>query len=148
MNDSFSKIEWALLLKEKSSQTISNFFEKVLIPSQRKPNLNETDRGTWFSNRIFTDLLNKSNIQRYSGYTSSGAVFAKTFDRTIRDLLNKPVFERGDANWVDVSPTKTNQIIVRSHSSTELTPFQASLKNTERFVYQNLVDKRKKKNQI
>ena len=38
----------------------------------------------------------------------------------------------------------TKQYNSKVHSSTELTPTQASLKKNERFVYKNLLDKRKK----
>ena len=67
----------------------------------------------------------------------------KRFNRTIRDLLKRPVFERGDANWIDVLPTITKQYNITIHSSTKLTPLQASLKKNEGLVYHNLLDKRK-----
>ena len=40
-------------------------------------------------------------------------------------------------------PTITEQYNNRVHTSTKLTPIQASLKKSERFVYNNLLDKRK-----
>ena len=54
------------------------------------------------------------------------------------------LFEKGDGNWIDILPTITKQYNNRIHSSTELTPIQASLKKNEGFVYKNLLDKRKK----
>ena len=112
--------------------------------SKRKPNLIETDRGKEFYNNIFQDFLNKNNIKLYSRNSSYGAVFAERFNRTIRDLLKKIVFEQGDAKWIDVLPTITKQYNNRIHSSTKLTPIQASLKKNEGYVYKNLLDKRKK----
>ena len=58
--------------------------------------------------------------------------------------LKKPVFEKGDGNWIDVLQTITKQYNYRVHSSTKLTPVQASLKKNEGYVYKNLLDKRKK----
>ena len=115
-----------------------------MISSKRKPNLIETDRGKEFYNNIFQDFLNKNNIKLYSRNSSYGAVFAERFNRTIRDLLKKTVFEQGDAKWIDVLPTITKQCNNRTHSSTKLTPIQASLKKNEGYVYKNLLDKRKK----
>ena len=115
---------------------------KIFLSSKRKPNFIETDDGKEFENKIFTDLLHINNIKRYS-YTSLGAVFAERF-KTIRDLLKKPVFEKGDDNWVDVLPSIVKKYNDRIHSSTKLTPIQASLKMNEGFVYQNLLDKRKR----
>ena len=142
--DNFSKYGWTVPLKNKNAITIKDSFENILISSERKPNLIETDRGKEFYNNIFQDFLIKNNIKLYSRNSSYGAVFAERFNRTIRDLLKKIVFERGDANWIDVLPTITKQYNNRIHSSTKLTPIQASLKTNEGFVYKNLLDKRKK----
>ena len=131
-------------LKNKNAQTIKDSFENILISSRRKPNLIESDRGKEFYNNIFQDFLNKNTIKLYSRNSSYGAVFAERFNRTIRDLLRRPVFENGDGNWIDVLPTITKQYNNRIHSSTKLTPIQASLKKNEGYVYKNLLDKRKK----
>ena len=142
--DNFSKYGWTVPLKNKNAQTIKDSFENYLTNSKRKPNLIETDRGKEFYNKIFQDFLNKNNIRLYSRNSSYGAVFAERFNRTIRDLLKKIVFEQGDAKWIDVLPTITKQYNNRIHSSTKLTPIQASLKKNEGYVYKNLLDKRKK----
>ena len=142
--DNFSKFGWTTPLKNKNAQTIKDSFENILISSKRKPNLIESDRGKELYNNIFQDFLNKNDIKLYSRNSSFGSVFAERFNRTIRDLLKKIVFEHGDANWVDVLPTITKQYNNRIHSSTKLTPIQASLKKNEGYVYKNLLDKRKK----
>ena len=142
--DNFSKFGWTIPLKNKNAQTIKDSFENILTNSKRKPNLIETDRGKEFYNNIFQDFLNKNNIRLYSRNSSYGAVFAERFNRTIRDLLKKIVFEQGDAKWIDILPTITKQYNNRIHSSTKLTPIQASLKKNEGYVYKNLLDKRKK----
>ena len=142
--DNFSKNGWTTPLKNKNAQTIKDSFENILISSKRQPNLIESDRRKEFYNNIFQDFLNKNNIKLYSRNSSYGAVFAERFNRTIRDLLKKIVFEHGDAKWIDILPTITKQYKNRIHSSTKLTPIQASLKKNEGFVYKNLLDKRNK----
>ena len=142
--DNFSKFGWTIPLKNKNAQTIKDAFENILINSKRKPNLIESDRGKEFYNNIFQDFLNKNDIKLYSRNTSLGAVFVERFNRTIRDLLKKIVFEHGDANWIDILPIITKQFNNRIHSSTKLSPDDASLKKNEGFVYKNLLDKRKK----
>ena len=142
--DNFSKFGWTVPLKNKNAQTIKDSFENILISSKRKPNLVESDRGKEFYNNIFQDFLNKNDIKLYSRNSSYGAVFAERFNRTIRDLLKKIVFEHGNANWIDVLPKITKQYNNRIHSSTKSTPTQASLKKNEGYVYKNLLDKRKK----
>ena len=142
--DNFSKYGWTVPLKNKNAQTIKDSFENILINSKRKPNLLESDRGKEFYNNIFQDFLNKNNIKLYSRNSSYGAVFSERFNRTIRDLLKKVVFEQGDAKWIDVLPNITKQYNNRVHTSTKLSPKDASLKKNEGFVYKNLLDKRKK----
>ena len=105
-----------------------------MINSKRKPNLIETDRGKEFYNIIFQDFLNENDIKLYSRNSSYGAVFVERFNRTIRDLLKKVVIEKGDGNWINLLPTITKQYNNRKHSSTKLTPIQASLKKNEGFV--------------
>ena len=141
--DNFSKFGWTIPLKNKNAQTIKDSFENILISSKRRPDLIETDRGKEFYNNIFQDFLNKNNIKLYSRNSSYGAVSAERFNRTIRDLLKKIVFEQGDAKWIDILPTITKQYNNKVHSSTKLTPIQASLKKNEGYVYKNLSDKRK-----
>ena len=142
--DNFSKFGWTSPLKNKNAQTIKDSFENILINSKRSPNLIETDLGKEFYNNIFQDFLNINNIKLYSRNSSYGAVFAERFNRTIRDLLKKIVFEQGDAKWIDILPTITEQYNNRIHTSTKLSPKDASLKKNEGFVYKNLLDKRKK----
>ena len=91
---------------------------------------------------MFSDFLNKNNNREYSRDTSSGAVFAECFNRTIRDLLKKPVFERIVGNWIDVLSTISKRYVDRIHFSTKLTPIEASLKKNEGYFYKNLLDKR------
>ena len=142
--DNFSKFGWTIPLKNKNAQTIKDSFENILISSKRKPNLIESDRGKEFYNNFFPDFLNKNDIKLYSRNSSYGAVFAERFNRTIRDLLKRPVFEKGDGNWIDVLPTITKQYNNRIHTSTKLSPKDASLKKNEGFVYKNILDKRRK----
>ena len=130
--------------QKKNAQTIKDSFENILISSKRKPNLIESDRGKEFYNNIFQDFLNENNIKLYSRNSSYGAVFAERFNRTIRDLLKKLVFEKGDGIWVDTLPTITKQYNNKIHSSTKLSPKDASLKKNEGFIYRNLLDKRNK----
>ena len=137
--DIFSKFGGTVPLKNKNSRTIKDSFENIIIISKRKPSLIETDRGKEFYNNIFRDLLIKNKLIIYSWNSSYDAVFAEQFKRTIRDLLERPVFEKGDCNWIDDLQTITKQYNIRIHSSTKLTPIQGSLKKW-RICLQKLID--------
>ena len=92
----------------------------------------------------FNEILNNKNIKRYSRYTDKGAVFAERFNRTIRYLLQKPVFEKGHANWNSELPSVIKQYSNTIHSSIKMTPIQASEKSNEKLVSSNLQDGRTK----
>ena len=114
-----------------------------MISSKRKPNLLETDRGKDFNNGILQNFVENNNIKPYSRNSSFGAVFAERFNKSIRNIPKKFVFERGDANWIDALPTVTKQCNNRIQSSTKINRIQASLKKNEEFVCNNLLDKKK-----
>ena len=142
--DNFSKIGFTVPIKNKKAITIKDAVENILISSKRKLGLIVTDGRKEFYNTIFQGFLSKNDIKIYSRKSSYGAVFAEKFNCTIRDLLKKIVFEQGGAKWIDLLPIITKQFNNRIHSSTKLTPIQASLKKNECYVYNYLIDKQEK----
>ena len=63
--ENFSKFGWTVPLKNKNAKTIKVSWENILIGSQRKANLIESDRGKEFHNNFFQDFLNKNKIKLY-----------------------------------------------------------------------------------
>ena len=70
--DNSSKYLWAIPLKNKYSQTITNEFLNILTISKRKPIKIDSDRGSEFYNSIFQNFLKSRNIQHYLRYTDKG----------------------------------------------------------------------------
>ena len=86
----FSILGWTAPLRE-NAQTEKNFFERVLISSQREPNLIESDQGKEFCNNTFQNFLKRSNIKISSINIPLNAVFAERINRTIGDQLRRLV---------------------------------------------------------
>ena len=105
--NNFAKIGWTSPLENKNAQIKKDSFESIIRSSKRKPNLIELDRGKEFYINKFQNFLNNNNIKQYSRNTYLGAVFAERFNLTIKNLLKRPVFERNDGKWIDVSPKIT-----------------------------------------
>ena len=143
--DNFSKYLWTIPLKNKYSQTITNEFSNILTKSKRKPLKVESDRGTEFYNSVFQNLLKTKNIQHYSRFTDKGPSIAERVIRTVRNLLKKPVFEKGKADWLSELPSVIKQYNITIHHSTKMTPDQASKKVNEKEVFSNLRDDRVKR---
>ena len=140
--DNFSKFGWTRSLKNKYFQSITNAFSEIIKSSNRKPSHLETDDGKEYVNKIFNEFLNNNNIKRYSRYTDKGAVIAERFNRTIRNLLKKPVFLAGNADWLSELPSVIKKYNNTIHSSIKMTPNQASKKSNEKLVFSNLQDRR------
>ena len=139
--DNYSKHLWAIPLKNKYSQTITNEFSNILTKSKRKPLKLKNDRGLEFYNSIFQNFLKSRNIQHYSRFTDKGPSIAERVIRTIRNLLKKPVFEKGKADWLSELPSVIKQYNNTFHHSIKMTPVQASEKVNEK-IFSNLRDDR------
>ena len=58
--------------------------------------------------------------------------------RSMRNLLRKPLLEKGRADWVSELPSVIKHYNNTIHSSIKMTPLQASKRNNEKVVYNNL----------
>ena len=137
--DISTKYAWAIPLKNKSGLSITNSFKTILsegpqgVSEPRKPEKLWVDRGSEFYNKTFKSLLNDygtgkaaSGIELYSTYSDLKAVFIERFNRTLLQIINKPMFINSDGNWVnilnDAVVTYNNNI----HSTINMTPVDAS----------------------
>ena len=59
--------------------------------------------------------------------------------------MTKPVFEKGRADWLSELQSAIKQYNNTIHSSTKMTPNQASKNSNEKLVYSNLQDRTVKK---
>ena len=86
--------------------------------------------------------MKSKNIHHYSRYTDKGSSIAERVIRTVRNLLKKPVFEKGNAAWLSELPSVIKQYNNTIHHSIKMTPIQASKKSNQKLVYNNLKDDR------
>ena len=142
--DNFSNFLWAIPPKIKNSQTITQEFSKFLSTSKRKPSKIEFDRRKEWYNSTFQNFLRNKNIHHYSRFKHKGPSIAQCGIRTIRNLLKKPVFEKGNGSWLSEWPSVIKQYNNTIHGSIKLTPIQASKKPNEKEVSTNLKDNRAK----
>ena len=142
--DFFSKHLWAIPLKNKFSQTITNEFSIIITTSKRKSLRIESDRGSVFYISIFENFLKAKNIHHFSRFTDKGSSIAERVIRTIRNLSKKAVFEKKRTDWISELPSVSKQYNNTIHHSIKMTQLHASKKSNERKVYSNLQGKRRK----
>ena len=83
-------------------------------------------------------------IQLYSRFTGKGPSIAERVTRSISNLFKKPVFEKGNADWLSELPSVVMKNNNTFHHSIKMTAFNASRKSNEKLVYSNLQDRRVK----
>ena len=128
--------------EKKYGEAVTKEFSNILSFSKRSPLKIESDRGKEWYNSIFQNFLKIENIQQYSRFTDKGPSIAEGVIKTIRNLLKKPVFLAGNADWLTELPSVIKQYNITIHHSIKKTPFQASKKSNEKTVYSNLKDNR------
>ena len=92
----------------------------------------KSDRVSEFYNIIFQIFLKAKKLHHYSRFTDQGPSIAERVIRTILNLFKKPVFEKGNADWLSERPSVIKQYKNTIHSSTKMTPIQASKKSNEK----------------
>ena len=101
--------------------------------------------GRTLENKTITDFLRLSSFKGYSLFFSTGAGGIEKYNQTIRSLPQKPVSEKGIANWVNELDAVTKKSKKTKHSWANSTPIQASSKINEGNKCQK-INKLKKEN--
>ena len=110
--DNFSKFLSCIPLKKKYSQTITQEFSKILTTSKRNSLKIESDRGSEVYNNKFQNFLKTKNIHHFSRFTDKRPSIAERVIRTMRNLLKKPVFLAGNADWLSELHLLLSNIII------------------------------------
>ena len=141
--DTFSKNWWAIPHKNKNSQAIRQEFSNILSTSKRYLVKIESDRGPEWYDSIFQKFLKNKNVQHDSRYTDTGPSVVEQVIRLVRNLSRKPIFEKGNGNWLCELSSITKNYNNAIHNAIKMIPIQASKKLNEKEVFSNLQDKGK-----
>ena len=107
---------------------ITNEFQNVKKTSNRTPKNLHTDRGTEYYNKNFNTLLKHNDINHYSTYDEKGSAISERVIRTIRNFLKKPVFEKGNSDWLSELSSITEKYNNTFHHSIKMTPIRSFFK--------------------
>ena len=111
--DRFSKYTWYIPSKYKNSKTITDEFSNTSTKSKIEPVKLESDRGTEFYNSFFQNFLKGINIKLYSQLTDKCPSIAERVITTIKNLLKKLVFAKGNADWLGELSSVIKNILLR-----------------------------------
>ena len=131
--DNHTKYAWAIPLKDKSGKSTTTALKSLIEKTKRKPDKIWSDRGKEFYNKTFLDFLKQNEIQIYSTNSDLKAVFVERFNRTLLDLIKKPMYIEGKACWLNHLDTVMEKYNNRVHGTTKMTPFEM-VTNTNKII--------------
>ena len=122
-------------MKHENSQTKTEEILNILTTSKRFSVNSDSDRGAEFYNSILQTFLKSKIIKHFSRFTEKGLSIAEQLIRTTRNLLKKPVIEKGNASWITELPAVIKQYHNTVHLLIKRTPVHASKKVNEEIVF-------------
>ena len=96
--NTYNEIWGTFPYKNVYAQSVTIEGSSVIFSSKRKSKLLKTVEG---QEKNFNDVLNLNDTRKYRRQTLRRAVFTDPFQIVIRNLLNKPVFQKVDVSWFD-----------------------------------------------
>ena len=139
--DTFSKYGWIIPLMDKKGETVAKALKDIF--KKRKPGKLWTDKGREFYNKDVKDL-----VELYSTENEEKSSIAERWIRTMKEKMWKYFTDNNTYNYIDVLPDLVKDYNNTVHSSTKLTPIEASKKKNELTVWRNLYPDRFKKYNI
>ena len=135
--DIFSKYGWVVPLKNKEDKTVAEALKKIF--KERKPEKLWTDKGREFYNKDVKGL-----VEIYSTENEEKSSIVERWVRTMKEKMWKYFTDNNTYTYMDILPDLVEDYNNTVHSSTKLTPVEASKKENELTVWRNLYPDRLK----
>ena len=100
--DVYSKYAWAVPLKDKKGDTVTEAFKYIVKNCKRKPRHIWCDRGKEFYNKHMDIWLKNNNINRYSTYSEAKSCVTERFNRTLKERMWKRFTAENTRNWLEM----------------------------------------------
>lgn len=134
--DIFSKYAWALPIRKKTGEEITNAFK--IIFKDRIPSKLQTDKGLEFINKHTQDLLRKQDVHWFSTENETKAQVVERFNRTLKSKMWKYFTHNKTKKWIDILPSLLENYNNSYHRSIKMTPIEGSLEKNSKVVYENI----------
>src|SRR5260221_2026290 len=139
--DVFSKYARSIPLKDKTMKTKLDAFKRIVKQSSRIPKYIWADEDKEFYNKNMNEWLKENNIIRYSTHGEHKSVVVERFNRTLKSIMWKRFTAENTRNWIDMLDKLLLKYNSKKHSTIGMTPTEASLKENESRVLQNMMNK-------
>ena len=132
--DVLSKYAWAVPLKSKSGNEMSETIAKLVRDSERCPKNFQTDRGKEFYNACVQKVLKKHDINHYSTYSIMKASVVERFNRTLKNNMWKMFTLNGNYKWIDALPRLVAEYNARKHRTIGMRPIDVTPAITDKLL--------------
>jgi len=133
--DIFSKFAWAIPLKNKNANSVTDAFKKIF--QQRNPGKLQTDQGKEFVNQHLQKYLKELNIQFFTSKNpGTKCAVIERFNRTLKTKMFKYFTSKGTRKYFDVLPDLLNSYNHSFHRTIKMRPVDVS-SNNEMVVFRN-----------
>ncbi|CAP34049.2 Protein CBG15913 [Caenorhabditis briggsae] len=134
--DSFSKNAWVVPLKTKTGKETASALQSIF--KSRKPQKMQTDNGKEYYNQEMKALFKSFDIKHFSTYSDKKASIIERFNRTLKEKMWKMFTHQGNHKWTDILDKLVQGYNNHYHRSIKMTPIEASKKENEDQVHENL----------
>ena len=145
--DIFNKYGWIVPLKNKKGVTTAEAF-KIILKEGRKPKKLWTDKGNEFYNDHMDKLRELHDIKLYSTENEEKSSIVERWIRTMKEKIFKYLTDNNTNRYIDVLAELVEEYNNTVHSSTKLTPIDASKEENELKVWRNLYPDRYKTSRL
>lgn len=127
--DVFTKFAFAVPLKTKTANEVTNAFENQIL-SVRKCNFLQTDKGSEYVNSTFQKMLTKHKIRWYSSENDDiKAACVERFNRTLKERIYRYFTYKNTNRYVDVLPDILHSYNSTWHRSIGMAPVEVTKEN-------------------
>lgn len=138
--DVFSKYAWVVPMKNKTGIEQKRAFESILKEG-RKPVQLQTDKGSEFYNKTFSDFLKDEKIHHFSTHGETKAATVERFNRTLKERMYRAFTANNSLNYLDILDDLVKSYNASHHRSIDMAPQDVSFDN-ERKVWNTLYSRR------
>ena len=142
--DVLSKKAWAVPLKDKTGKSLVQAFQ-IILKDGRKPEKIQTDQGTEFTNKLFTQYLESQGIHFYTTSNEVKASVVERFNRTLKGRMYKYFTHKNTLKYVDVLDELLRSYNGAFHRSIGTAPSTVNKENARR-VWLTLYGKSERSN--
>lgn len=125
--DILSKYAWAIPLKQKRGEDITQAFKTIF--QERKPKSLQTDRGKEFTNFRFQKFLKENDVRFFTSFNETKASVVERFNRTLKTKMWKYFTAKNTYNYVSVLQKLLSSYNNTYHSSIKISPIDVNKEN-------------------